>query len=303
MLETTMDKSSLQTQITSALLLQIKQSLARKTPEEEKALTLPYQQWQTLGCFLDEAHFFNAFHLLVGATQEVPLIQSRLKKMLANCDDPKESVLDVGSGDGTIIEPIANQFKHITLLDKCPEALNQASLRLQHTSATLTLLYEELDHCMVIDKKYDLIIASQIIYYVEKKNRVNFLTHLIQRLNPGGELFFSFSAGLEKTALIHYFNGEIIGLDEFLTDCKIAINSNAAMYCLESETITDAAAFHCKDSAVMVSGFYLKDGKVSANKAEVEKQMNAFQIHTDLGYDAYKITFHLYFVIIKRKKS
>lgn len=94
--------------------------------------------------------------------------------------------LELGCSIGLMTKLLAQQCDHVTGIDSAIRALDQARLTLgdlDHVTLTHAVLPDGLP-----DKRFDLIVASEVLYYFTSDDLTKLLDELIDRLEPDGHL-------------------------------------------------------------------------------------------------------------------
>jgi predicted TPR repeat methyltransferase len=90
--------------------------------------------------------------------------------------------LELGCSIGLMTNLLAQRCDHVTGIDSATRALDQARLTLgdvDHVSLRHAVLPDGLP-----DQRFDLIVASEVLYYFTSQDLTNLLDELINRLEP-----------------------------------------------------------------------------------------------------------------------
>lgn len=100
---------------------------------------------------------------------------------------PKLEVADFGCGSGVLTQELSGWARHVTAIDKSPQALEQAKARLSRERRTnVTFVEADLHDLPTGLPKHDLVVISQSLHHVSDPAAV--LTQAAQLLKPGGRL-------------------------------------------------------------------------------------------------------------------
>lgn len=111
------------------------------------------------------------------------LEHARLLEMAGAIRDRR--VLDIGCGDGALATRLARQGAFVTGVDIDPEMLNRARENAAEIPA-LSLVLADARSLPFADCKFDLVIASALLCFVENRSAV--VAEAARVLNPGGRL-------------------------------------------------------------------------------------------------------------------
>jgi ubiquinone/menaquinone biosynthesis C-methylase UbiE len=122
------------------------------------------------------------------------------------------SILDVGCGEGHFTNILSQEFltKNVTGFDFIECIINSAKEKYPH----LTLLHQSLPNIPFKENAFDLVIASETLYYLNNIDRKKSLKNIFHSLNENGHLLFTSKLGND------YFN-EIEDKKLFLDDYEI----------------------------------------------------------------------------------
>jgi 2-polyprenyl-3-methyl-5-hydroxy-6-metoxy-1,4-benzoquinol methylase len=99
------------------------------------------------------------------------------------------SLLDIGCGQGAFTSRFANQFDILTGIDISKEAIKRASSKYPNINFYASDIRDLSEIKVVHNSKYDLIICSDVIYYLTGQDKRNLTEWVYEHLNPSG-LFF-----------------------------------------------------------------------------------------------------------------
>ncbi|MCX7667427.1 MAG: class I SAM-dependent methyltransferase [Atribacterota bacterium] len=168
--------------------------------------------WRILTPFLpwyfSEQHFENLYRRKKDPWDyaQSPFEREKYEKTLGTIPEDVESVLEVGSSEGVFTELLLQKGKRVTGIDISETALERAKQRLQKYHGQV-----ELRKCNIVkddslDITFDLILASEVLYYLgDKKILLSLEEKFFRLLNENGYLL-----------LVHFYpSGKIIH-DTFL---------------------------------------------------------------------------------------
>ena len=100
---------------------------------------------------------------------------------------PMQSVLDLGTGTGRMLELVAPFAQRAVGVDQSPAMLNLARARLQHAGLRNVQLRQGDLYALPIDRNaYDLVILHQVLHFLDDPARA--LREAVGALRPGGRL-------------------------------------------------------------------------------------------------------------------
>jgi ubiquinone/menaquinone biosynthesis C-methylase UbiE len=172
-----------------------------------------------------------------------------LSKEILNYFQPTKDMtfLDIGAGEGSITTNIASLVKETTAIESNHGLANQ--LR-QNSIKVIEADYQSID----LDKKFDLVLASHVIYYFESVNWLSMVGKMYRGLNEGGKLcvvFFANSGGFYELFSEHYSEERIkaykraLGfLDEIKnTGIELNVKKVESMFDMPEDVALDVFSF------------------------------------------------------------
>jgi predicted TPR repeat methyltransferase len=113
--------------------------------------------------------------------------RAKARAALAACGDgPFDAVCDLGAGLGVLAAALAPRSRRLVALDAAPTAVAAAAERLArwpHAEARLAVLPDGLPA-----ERFDLVVASEILYYLPPDDLDETLRRLDRALVPGGRV-------------------------------------------------------------------------------------------------------------------
>lgn len=111
-------------------------------------------------------------------------------------DDRRAAILDIGCGEGALVEYLYNQgHRDITAIDADEAALSR--IKIKEKIKTINAKVDA-NFIRSIDRNFDIIVMKQMIYYIDRKNIYDFLSAIWERLSENG------------TLIVEIFNGSMI---------------------------------------------------------------------------------------------
>jgi SAM-dependent methyltransferase len=121
------------------------------------------------------------------ATLTDPTERAKAQAVLDACGEgPFQAVCDLGAGLGVLSAALAPRSRSLVALDAAPTAVDAARERLApwpHAEARVATLPDDLP-----DREFDLVVASEILYYLSAGALAATLQWLDVALVPGGRL-------------------------------------------------------------------------------------------------------------------
>jgi SAM-dependent methyltransferase len=119
--------------------------------------------------------------------EESPYEQAKYQATLEACGPgPFHSALELGGSIGVFTELLAPRCEHLTTIDVARTAAEMARRRVADLSGVEVL--RGAIPADIPDREYDLVVASEILYYLEEGDFERTLAVLRARLIPGGRL-------------------------------------------------------------------------------------------------------------------
>lgn len=122
--------------------------------------------------------------------------------------DGKISIFDAGCGQGRLSLPLAEDGHRLTGMDFTPQALETAKKRVAEKQLKIEFIHGDLekDLANLRDRKYDCVIATEVLYMV--RNYKSVIRELSSLLVPGGLFILSLRSRMYYT-LHKLMRGEI----------------------------------------------------------------------------------------------
>lgn len=130
----------------------------------------------------DESGPFKALHAINPVR-----MQYMLKYIRKYFKDPCDvSILDIGCGGGLICEPFARLGYNVTGTDQSAQAIHAAQSHAKEQDLVINYYCGSIEDTY---KKYDVITLLEVLEHVENPSKL--LNNAVERLKPGGLIFFS----------------------------------------------------------------------------------------------------------------
>lgn len=241
--------------------------LAAKLPKSEK-----------LGLLEDEKEYLDALNVFMAAGFErehlIEIIERMITPRLRNC----QNMLDIGVGNGKLSKLLGEHCKFFTGIDNKQESLN--SLPNKMGSSTInnvekikgTVLDMELPN-----KKFDFIIVSHMLYYIDSDERIKLIDKLYNLLSPKGSILIIYNDSGDREALAEHFNGK---RHSFHQTVEHIYKTYKDKYFYQSPEILKANNF---DTFKHVMGVVLNDDGTTASETEARQYADS-HLKCDVGY-------------------
>ena len=219
---------------------------------------------------LDE--YFPSFDLFRKASDHESGIIARVKELLNTHFSPQElkqngEFLDVGASDGVITEALMAYFKHGVAV----EIDENASERLKSKEIlgldVVTAPIQE----YTPNHKFDVILVSHSLYYIEEKDRINQIKRMASWLKPGGKLILLHAAHGDSQKDLSRMK-KALGVPSqpidgrAIKDSLISEGFEASLEILESAVIADL------DGMLKIAPFVLKKSSLQATTIKSQIQ-------------------------------
>lgn len=132
--------------------------------------------------------FRNLFDSLVSATDEYTKLIPMLKETVVPALSNTEALLDVGAGPGLITEPLSTHFGEITIIEPDSIYCLNATEKALSQGKLVTAFNGSWDDVSLGKRRYDLVVCSHVLYFVETFEWGRFIDKMISYLAPGGRL-------------------------------------------------------------------------------------------------------------------
>lgn len=120
----------------------------------------------------------------------------------------KVNILDVGCGGGILCEPLARLNANVTGIDADKKSLNVAINHAKDEKLSINYTPLTLEEIISAKKKYDVVLAMEIIEHVD--NIEHFISQLSEIINPNGIIIFSSINRTIKSFLLAIIGAEYI---------------------------------------------------------------------------------------------
>ncbi len=138
--------------------------------------------------------YFPSFDLFRKASDHESGIIARVKEILNNHFSPQElkqngDFLDVGASDGVITEALMPYFKRGVAVEIDEHVSERLRSKEIHGLDVVTAPIQE----YAPDHKFDVILVSHSLYYIEEKDRMDQIKRMASWLKPGGKLILLYT--------------------------------------------------------------------------------------------------------------
>src|SRR3990167_8163848 len=162
------------------------------------------------GKFNSEEHYLKTLELVLASTDETRSCINFIKSKILSSLESRNSILDIGPGDGSLTKDIICQFNHITAIDPNIYALNKLENLIPKA-----INYNKILNCVtkteLKENYYDLAILSHILYYISDESWLYTIKKIYSSLKKNGIIVIILGGdSLDKAKLIRKFNGKSI---------------------------------------------------------------------------------------------
>lgn len=247
-------------------------------------MALHITQCDTFGHFLDEEHYLQTYQLVTAASAELKhrtyfIIKYILPKILTH-----KYLLDIGPGNGKLTKKISRTFKHITAIDTNKKALNKLAKILEinqkKRNIQLDMINCSISHYTLPKNFFNLVILSQVIYYINEELWLTIIIKIYESLAAGGIMIVILSgAKYGKAKLIKYFNGKQINTGNLISKMTKYINKKIKIFeCYELYQTPDILPM------LHIAGFFLHDVNVTVTKENLKQYLKQFHTTRANGF-------------------
>lgn len=255
------------------------------------------QQPTVYGSYDNESHFLNSLDFFLKSTNET---RHRgmffLREILPQIKD-KNYFIDVGFGNGILTKWVGSKFRNLLLVDSNSEAIanftSHSCLSKKHQ--TINKIHDSILEIELAKNCFDLGLLSHVLYYVDEHKWIEATTRLYNAIKPGGILVVVLNGDqYGKINLIQHFNGRLIEIDKYVSNC-IDVYQNATINLYKSvETMRSYDLL----SMLHLAGFFLYDVGAKATSHELTEYLNTYCRDTK---GCYEIQFPQKFIVIKKQ--
>ena len=162
-----------------------------------------------VGIFDSEKDYINSLDLFMAAGFEREHLEEIIIRMITpRLKDCKE-ILDIGVGNGDLSKLIDGNCEFVTAIDNKQEALNNLPNKMGSSFVNNvdkikgTILDTE-----VLNKGYDFIVLSHMLYYIEEKERIKLIDKLYNLLSEKGTILIIYNDNGDREPLAEHFGGK-----------------------------------------------------------------------------------------------
>lgn len=241
--------------------------LAAKLPKPEK-----------LGLLEDEKEYLDALDVFMAAGFErehlIEIIERMIIPKLKHC----ENMLDVGVGNGKLSKLLGAHCKSFTGIDNKQESLNSLPNKMgSSTTNNVEKIKGTVLDMELPNKKYDFIIVSHMLYYIDGEERIKLIDKLYNLLSPKGSILIIYNDSGDREALAEHFNGK---RHSFHQTIDHIYQTYTDKYFYQSPETLKANNFNTFQHLMAV---VLNDDGTSANKVDALQYANN-HLKCDVGY-------------------
>lgn len=247
-----------------------------------------------IGKFNNDEHYIETLKLTLHSTLEtnnrILFFQNTILPIIYT----KNSMLDIGPGDGSITNQIAPYFKKITAVDPNYCTLENLDILISDPENFIKInkdiILTELE-----DNTYDLAICSHVLYYIDPEQRLNLIQNIYNSLKKNGLLAIVLGGDeLGKANLIESFGGVNLKIDHLASECQNLFGlNNVYLYASNEAFITSS-----KEAMFHISAFMLADANVSAKRDDL---IDYITQNFQLSENRFLMTTRQKFIVIKKR--
>jgi 2-polyprenyl-3-methyl-5-hydroxy-6-metoxy-1,4-benzoquinol methylase len=160
------------------------------------------------GQFDDDKSYIDSVQLIMDSSFEQEHLKEILEReivpTLTNC----KNVLDIGVGGGELSKNIDKHCAHITVIDTKEESLNHLPDIMGSENNQVTKIKGSILETNIPDQKYDLIVLSHILYYINESDREQLIDKLSSLLDDNGRIIIVYNDGGDREEIADHFAGK-----------------------------------------------------------------------------------------------
>lgn len=227
------------------------------------------------GNFNNTEEYLITLKLLAASGQEkthreIILFREVISKMTSK-NFRTNSFLDIGIGNGELTRYFAPFFSRVTIVDQNKEILNNFVLN-DKKIERINDSVQNYSSPLYNGDKYNFILLSHVLYYIEKSQREKLIKSLYELLSDDGILVVIYNSGGSRGKLGKHFNSEFDDLsdlhDIFLPKSKDAALSDFTCINIHYTIETFSSAY--VDVIKRIANICLNDAKAEAKSEDLE---------------------------------
>lgn len=181
----------------------------------------------------NQTHYLATVDLFMAASYEKEhrkeILNKELKLKLKNFTN----FLDIGTGKGELTKFIGQYFSNITVVDNSLESLSSLPDILGPLNSTVHKIHGSILNVDISQIKYDLILMSHTLYYIEDKYRITLFEDLYKSLNINGIIAIVYNDGLGREQLVKSFGGREEDFHNFFFNIMSTYKNSYALSSIE----------------------------------------------------------------------
>lgn len=224
---------------------------------------------ETLGKFFSEEHYSQTFDLLFSSTEGPKNISYFFIKNVLPRIPSKETLLDIGVGNGNFLKLYGRHFAKIWAVDSNQFELNNLNItkRILPKKVELKKIVGTVENIDLPNNHFDLCVLSHVLYYVNQQGWMNIVQNYYNSLKKDGVMVIVFGDGREgKAKLLWDLGGKTFNFDDFVNNCKKTYGSQLELF-VAPENFYALSPKHM----MHIAGFLLADIKATVSKSTLEK--------------------------------
>lgn len=220
------------------------------------------------GIYDGEDEYKNVLDLMLRSTEETRHRGIFFYRKILPLLKFKNSLLDIGPGDGQITSWVGNKFLKVTAVDINKEIIVSLNTnkKILRNKIQLNKTHGSIFNSVLSKNAYDLSLLSHVLYYIEKSSWVKAIERVYSATTNNGIVVIALSGDKNgKADLIKHFNGEPLYIDDLALDCATNFGfENVEMYSSKEVIITKTLA-----AMLHIAGFFLCDANTTAKKNDL----------------------------------
>ena len=242
---------------------------------EQKAKTLPVPE--IYGKFRDQNHYLDSVDLLLASSLEVEHRYEILSKEILPKMKGLQKLLDIGIGNGHLSEFVGKYFSYITAVDVSLESLNNLPDVHWLVKEPVSKINKSILDVEIAELKFNMILASNIIYYIPIDLRTSLINKLYSMLNEDGIIVLIYNENGDRHSFTEHFKGHSYDFAD-LEKNIISLYHDVTIYsCNETMKTKDIL------SMLHISGVCLNDASAETLEPELMRYLNEFHLDEN-GY-------------------
>jgi len=237
-------------------------------PEISSSVSVPHQ---VIGEFLDHQQYLFAVDLLILSTLETQHRNQILSHRVMPMFKSFNNMLDIGVGNGDLTHHLGSYYNYVTIIDNDQNALDNIQDDYYLADTKTNKILGSILEVDIPDKKYDLILLSHVLYYIDPDLRISLVSKLRNMLSNEGYLMIIFNEGLSRYEFTKHFGGKNFEFSELLNKLKSEDYHNSVRIIESREEIRNSNL----NEMLHIASVCLKDASATENIDDVKDYLRS----------------------------